>query len=241
MTSTWYERPLMEYEGTVAPDRARLQAMFPLLRAIPDDPDYRKYVPIEYRLDAKAIVGELAQDLSKGKSAHVWVELAHWGTVGAEIFAEASALVAGLALAGPILGVVGGFLMLGAGLQEAAEKIADNWSATGFSRGVVMGADKRRAGQLKETFGNLYFPPNYSFPQGRNVAIANYRAGLLAGYLQGRLLSTNQRVIFWRDLGRRMGDQSYRGPQEQWRAVDWSNWYTDAAGVFNRDHLVHRG
>ncbi|SIR96710.1 hypothetical protein [Micromonospora avicenniae] len=69
-----------------------------LREALPDDPDYRKYIPIEYRLDAKRIVGDLAQDLQGGHSAHVWVELAHAGLLTAEIVAETSALISGLAV-----------------------------------------------------------------------------------------------------------------------------------------------
>jgi hypothetical protein len=212
---------------------------FALVRVIPDDPNYRKYVPINYRLNAKKIVGEVAQDLSsKGKSAHFWVELAHWGLVGAEIAFEASILVAGLAIAGPVLGLVAVGLALGAPYYEAAEKIAANWSATGFSRGVVMGADKRRAQLVKDYFENDYFPPNPYFPRGRSIAIANYRMGLLVGYVQGRLLSPNQRAIFWRDLGHRMADQSYRGSSEQWKRRQWVDWYVRVAAVFRRDHLT---
>ena len=100
-----------------------------------------------------------------------------------------------------------------------------------------MGADKRRANMVKDYFGNDYFPPNPMFPRGRSIAIANYRLGLLAGYVQGRLLSPNQRAIFWRDLGHRMGDQSYRGSPTQWTRRDWIDSYVSAAAVFRRDHL----
>ncbi len=49
-----------------------------LWEVIPDDPNYQKYIPINYRLDATRLVG-LAQDLQRGKSAHIWVELTEWG------------------------------------------------------------------------------------------------------------------------------------------------------------------
>jgi hypothetical protein len=225
--------------ATRAASAQRASPIFALVRAIPDSPNYQKYVPIEYRLNAKAIVGHLSEDLSKGESAHVWAELAHAGITVAEIFAETSILVSGLAIAGPFLALASSFLALGAPYQEAASHIAAAWSATGFSRGVVMGADRRPARQLIDYFGNDHFSENAFFPHGRDVAIANYRSGLIAGNLHGRLLSPNQRVIFWRDLGRRMGDQSYRGPQERWGRRQWSDWYTDVAAVFNRDHLVH--
>jgi hypothetical protein len=214
--------------------RQGLLHMYALPRSIPDDPNYARYVPLEYRLDAKAIVGELAQDLSKGQSAHVYVEAAHWGIAAAEMFELAGAL----ALATPVLMFVGSFLALGVPYQEAAEHIANEWSASGFSRGTVVGADRRPVRTLVDTFGNLYFPPNAQFPRARDVAVANYKAGLAAGYLQGRALSENQRRIFWRDVGGRMGDQSYRGPTERWGERQWSDWYTDVSAVFRRFHLV---
>lgn len=230
-----------EWEGSgagAAPARRQASA-FALVRAIPDDPNYQRYVPVEYRLNAKAIVGDLAQDLQEGRSVHHWVEMAHGGLAVAEIAFESSILVSGLAIAGPLLGLAGTFLALGAPYQEAAATIAAQWSATGFSRGVVMGADGRPARQLINYFGNLYFPATPAFPRGRGIAMANYRVGLIAGYVQGRQLSRNQRAIFWRDLGRRMGPQSYRGPQAQWTRAQWSDWYTEIAAVFSRFHLVH--
>jgi hypothetical protein len=209
-----------------------------LWEVIPDDPDYQKYIPINYRLDATRLVGGLAQDLQRGKSAHFWVELTEWGLNTAEIFELLSAtgsLVAGLL--GPFLGTAASFLALGAGYQEAWEKIAEEKAASGYSRGAVMGANKRSPGLLREYYGHLTF----SYPgneHGARVAKVTHNAGLVTGYLHGRALRQNQRVIFWHDLGRRMPDQSHRGPQSQWRQQDWSEWYGEAAAAFRRDHLT---
>jgi hypothetical protein len=211
-----------------------------LWEVIPDDPNYQRYVPIEYRLDATRLVGGLAEDLQHGQSAHAWVELADWGLTTIEIFelVEAtSALALAVSVAGPILGLVSSFLAIGAGYHEAAEKIAADSSASGYSRGAVMGADKRPPSLVRDYFGNLTFT-NTFYQEGANVAKASHNAGLVTGYVHGRALRQNQRVIFWRDLGRRMGDQSYRGPQSQWSSRDWSFWYTDVAAVFRRDHLT---
>jgi hypothetical protein len=239
-----YEFEAVPWPGGLGPQARTLPpsspqtSTFALVRTIPDDPDYRKYVPLNYRLDAKKIVGEVAQDLSsKGKSADFWVELAHAGLTAAEIFAETSALVGALAIAGPVLGLVATGLALGAGYYEAGEKIAADWSATGFARGTVMGADDSRASRVKDYFGNDYFAPNPQFPRGRLIAMGNYKMGLLVGYAQGRRLSPNQRTIFWRDLGQRMGDQSYRGPSAQWQRREWIDWYVSVAAVFRANHL----
>ncbi|CAA9891952.1 hypothetical protein METHB2_530027 [Candidatus Methylobacter favarea] len=215
------------------------RSTFALARVIPDDPNFQKYVPINYRLNAKKIVGETAHDLSKGLRIHHGVEIVHVLFTAAEIIAEAT-VVAGLLLGGIALAAaaVGNFLALGAPYLEAAKKISANWASSGFSRGVVMDADKRQAQLVKNYFGNDYFPPNSAFPRSRSIAIANYKMGLLVGYVNGRALSQNQRRIFWRDLSHRMGDQSYRGSQKQWTRREWIDSYVTAAAIFRRDHLT---
>ncbi|SIS00829.1 hypothetical protein [Micromonospora avicenniae] len=100
-----------------------------------------------------------------------------------------------------------------------------------------MGADGRSARLVREYYGSPVFRNSF-FPAGAKVAKANHHAGLVAGYLHGRVLTKNQRAIFWRDLGSRMGDQSHRGPASQWRSRDWNDWYTYAAARFRRDHLI---
>jgi hypothetical protein len=209
-----------------------------LWEVIPNDPNYQRYIPIDYRLDATRLVGGLAQDLQRGKSAHFWAELADWGLTTAEIselLSAPAALVAGVF--SPLLGAASSFLALGAGYHEAWMKIAEDQAASGYSRGAVMGADRRSPSLVRQYFGNLHFhyPGN---GQGDRVAKATHDAGLVTGYLHGRALRQNQRTIFWRDLGRRMTEQSHRGPQSQWRSRDWSDWYTATAAVFRRYHLT---
>ena len=233
---------------------------------IPNDPNYRKYVPIEYRLDARSIVAYLADDLRKGKAARIWVELAHHGVIpGAE--SRPSPLAPYLAVEGahgglmgvetvttvaeaaPVVGLVGGiaapflvlagaFMELAEADREAAEKIAKDNAASGYSRGAVMGADMRSASLVREYYGNFSPRRNDFLPSGAKVAKANHDVGLAAGYLHGRVLTKNQKTIFFRDLGSRMGDQSYRGPTSQWRSRDWIDRYTDSAAFFRRYHLT---
>jgi hypothetical protein len=90
---------------------------------------------------------------------------------------------------------------------------------------------------MLQLFGRADVGKYNNFPYGGRVAIANYSAGLLAGYVQGRSLSERQRAIFWHDLRRRMGDQSYRGPREKWSRREWIDWYVTVAAIFRRDHL----
>ena len=222
---------------------ADLRQRYPLVALLPNVADYRGPLPIEYRLDAKKMVGELAQDISLlGPKAHVFLEGIHWGIAAAEMFellGEATLLAGVLSVLAPVIAGAAVFIGLGAPYAEAAEQIAGEWSASGFSRGLVMAADGRGFRDLKRTFGfsNRAFPDNHFFPRGKSIAIANYRAGLVAGYAQGRALCPAQRAILMRDLGRRMGNQSWRGPQPRWTARGWSEWYTDLAATFRATHL----
>ena len=221
--------PLYENEGRFGTTTGSSSSA--LLRAIPDRAEYRRFVPLDYRLDAKAIVGKLAQDLQKLKDPSA----SQLGAMAKAIFNFASggnpfSAMLGI-LTGALKNIPGGYL-------GAAQKIAASEAARGFAHGAVAGADGRSLAYIREMFGSRYFPPNHMFEYGRTIAIANYRAGLLAGYVQGRSLSKNQRAIFWRDLQARMGDQSFRGPSSQWSRKQWSDWYWEVGGIFQRYHLV---
>jgi hypothetical protein len=218
-------------------------ARYPLLALVPNVPDYRNPLPIEFRIDAKKMVGDLAQDLhGLGEKAHVLMEAVDWGITSVEIFgliAETSALAGTLAVLGPVLAWASGFVALGAPYVEAAKEIAAREAASGFSAGLVMGANNASFRKMKEYFGNLVFPKNDFLPQGKAIATANYRAGLVAGFAQARALCPAQRDVIMRDVGRRMGDQSWRGDPSRWSDRDRRNWYIDVAATFNGAHLVH--
>jgi hypothetical protein len=234
MTRGGYPQPWgseAQYESATDA-RARRQRALPL--AIPDDPNYQRHVPIEYRLDAKQIVGELAVDLQSGKGTSFWVELAHAGLVAADIL-EAPALTIA---AGAILAAAAPLIAIGAAYQDAAEIVAKQYASAGFSRGAVMGADGRPPSLVRDYFGNTQFDYDPKLPNGREIRKANHGLGLIAGFGQGRMLSKNQRAIFWHDLGYRMGDQSYRGPMNTWARLQWVQWYIDAATAFSMHHLV---
>lgn len=204
---------------------------YALLKAIPDNPDYARFVPIDYRLDAKAMVGKLSVDLKQLKTPDA-KEMAKFAK---DVFKIVGGGDPGSVMINILVGVLknipGGYL-------AAAGEIAKDWSARGFARGVVLGANGRSKKLLIEMFGHEYIPPNNFFPYGRKVAAANYGGGLLTGYVQGRALSKNQGAIFWRDLGRRMGDQSFRGPSAGWSDKVWQEWYVEAAAIYRRYHLT---
>jgi outer membrane protein OmpA-like peptidoglycan-associated protein len=231
--------PIVSTACIVLPARV---AVYPLLGLIPNVPDYTGKLPINYNLDAKKLVGEVAQDISSlGHKAHFITEISHAGFTAVEIFelVGATGTLAGvLTVLAPLTALLANFIALGAGYAQAAEILARDWSASGYSRGVVMGADGRKPVLVKEYFRNACCPKDNAFPAGRGIAIANYRTGLMVGYTHGRMLCPNQRAIFWKDLVNRMDNQSYRGPSAKWTARGWSDWYTDAAGAFRKAHLL---
>jgi hypothetical protein len=203
---------------------------FALLRAIPDNADYARFVPLDYRLNAKAIVGKLSTDLEQLKDPSA-KDLRKFAEQVFKFVSGGSPVNVMLKiLVGALKNIPGGYL-------AAAAKIADEYAASGFSRGVVLGAEPRPRSYLIDTFGRDLIPTNRAFPLGGKIADANYGAGLVAGYVQGKALSKNQRVIFWKDLRRRMGDQSYRGATSTWSTKQWRDWYVDVAAAFRRYHL----
>ena len=221
-----------EQEGVLSQigGEARRRALFPLAYAIPDDQNHQRYTTIAYRLDATALVRDVAEDLKKGERAHFLIELAHWGIAAGEIFAEASALAGLLSIGAPVLAMLGNFLALGMPYAEINKELAVRWSRTGLSRGVVIGADERRASYL-----HRMFPVTDAGPS--RIARGSYKVGLLVGYAQGRVLSKNQRAIFWRDLKLRLNDPRFHGPVANWGHQQWSAWYVSVAATFSRDHL----
>jgi len=194
-----------------------------------------------YIIDAKGLVGDLAVDMQGGGTASKGIEIGHFVLTFVEVFelVAATTFAAGaLAVAAPLVGLAASLAALGSGYQEAAEEIAKRAAASGFSHGVVMGADGRKFSQLRAYFGNTIFPPNPFVPQGQKIETANYRLGLAAGFIQGKALSENQRANFWGDLSLRLGDQSYRGSIKQWSERDWIDWYITAGGAFRALHLA---
>jgi hypothetical protein len=227
--SPWSGEDELEYEsesfiGHLVKSSPHL-SKYALVRVIPDDPDYRKHVPMEYRLDAKEIVGGFVQDMQRDEPT-LLQDLIEVGMKGVE---EAT---------GQPIGWMKKLLWaslvpLGIGYQGAAEVTAARAAAIGFSQGVVMGAEGRSWSLVRDYFGGRRY-----FDENAKVESKNYGAGLIAGYVQGRKLSQNQRAIFWRDLGHRMGDQPVPGPSANWGRNQWVDWYITVAGRFWQDHLV---
>jgi hypothetical protein len=203
---------------------------FALVRAIPDTADFAPHVPLEYRLNAKEIVGKLSSDLQKLKAPDA-KEIIDFGKDIWEFIGGGSPVgLMGNLLVGVLKNIPGGYLALGA-------EIAEQWATRGFARGVALGAGRRSKAYLKQTYGHDRMPDYRESANGKKIAASNYGAGLVAGYIQGRALTKNQHVIFWKDLRSRMGSQTWRGARDRWGERDWQEWYSDCATAFTRYHL----
>jgi hypothetical protein len=215
-------------QRTAREEERHKAAVTALIRAIPDDPDWAKHVPLEYRLDAKEIVDFLLEDLHQAKARvgddlerlHTGVEFADWGIALAEMFEVAGAAM----LFGPVLATAGLFLSLGAGYAAANEAIAIEQARVGFSLGVVTSSQGMSAARIKEHWGDSWSRYGAGAADNANAVSKTYRlGGLGAGFLQGRRLSANQRTVFWKDLQRRLTTTK----------PDWVAW----AGVFLNAHV----
>lgn len=155
----------------------------------------------------------------------------------AEMFTEAELIVA-LGEFFPIVSaVIGQWFSLGAGYAASRAQIAKENMRSGFSRGVVLGADGRKPMLLKEYFWKFHPDPNPVDEDAGKIAQKAYNQGLIAGFMQGRELTKAQREWFWRDIGHRAGDQSFRGNSKDWGKQEWIDWYILAAATFSRFHL----
>ena len=155
----------------------------------------------------------------------------------AEMFTEAE-LIAALGEFFPVVSaVIGQWFSLGAGYAAGRAAVAKENMASGFSRGVVLGADGRKPDALKAYFWKFQPDSNVVDHEAGKIAQAAYNQGLVTGFMQGRELNKKQREWFWRDIGHRAGDQSFRGDPSNWTKSDWLDWYILAAATFRRFHL----
>ena len=155
----------------------------------------------------------------------------------AEMFTEAELLVA-LGEFFPIVSaVIGQWFSLGAGYAAGRAAVAKENMQSGFSRGVVMGADGRKPELLRDYFWKFSPDPNPFDQEAGRIGQTAYNQGLVAGFLQGQELSKEQRAWLWKDLGHRLGDESWRGDPGTWTESEWIDWYVTVAAIFRRDHL----
>lgn len=156
----------------------------------------------------------------------------------AEMFTEAELILA-LGEFFPIVSaVIGQWFSLGAGYAAGRAAVAQENMQSGFSRGVVLGADNRKPSRLRDYFWKFEPDRNVFDEEAGRIGQTAYNQGLVAGYLQGKELSAEQKAWFWKDIGRRAGEQSHRGDSAEWDDCQWEDWYILAAATFRRFHLA---
>lgn len=162
-------------------------------------------------------------------------------TAGVVHLAGTLGLTATVAL--PIAGYVGIFVLLGNAHADAQNKLIKDEVLSGFSRGVILGANGAKPSYVRKHFVKWSPVHNSVYPEIGKKLQNEYNRALVAGYVQGKALSQNQIGILFRDLHSRMSDGTrnyYYGGGGQ-----WSNWgertkreyYIDIAAIFKGYHL----
>jgi hypothetical protein len=170
----------------------------------------------------------------------------HVGALAAMETAQTTAIVAGLGVGLEVLGPVAGeaavLLALGNAHAEAINSILEDQIRSGFSRGVVLGADDRPVSYLKENFVKWSPVSNAVYPEYGKKFQNAYNRALVAGYFQGRKLLEHkaQRAAFFEDLIGRMTVHptvTYGEDQDNWSDRSWVDYYVECAAVFRAKHL----
>jgi hypothetical protein len=178
------------------------------------------------------------------KKVEITVDVAHAVLTAIEIFEVplAGLLGLGVPVAGALLAAAAPFLAIGSGYAEATTIVARREMRTGFSRGVVCGASRRRWSDVKDWFWQYSPTPN---PFNPPAAIAGQKAnntGLAAGFLQGQELAknANKHSFFWTSLKKRLtaGDiAQYAGKRDSWQRRDYIDMYITYAVLFEKLYL----
>jgi hypothetical protein len=148
----------------------------------------------------------------------------------------------GVTAIAPLVAWVGTFFALGSGYAEARAIISRRRIRSGFTLGVVMGADHRKWPEVKSMFWE-YGPESNAFdPDAGKIAQKAFNAGLVAGFLQGREVdeAPRKKKYFWTSIGASLtpGDRSeFGGDSKSWSDLTWRNWYLTASVKFDNLYL----
>ncbi len=150
------------------------------------------------------------------------------------------------AITGPILEFILFWLQFGGAYQDAQVDIARTAMKSGFSRGVVTGADFRRWAYVTQLFWQTkadYRVDAYAGQGAGNLQQQAYNAALKAGFVQGRQITKDlqQMNFFWKSLAAALspGERAeFSGDSKSWPSNKWSNWYVTAAAKFQLRYLA---
>ena len=143
-----------------------------------------------------------AEDVEKLHILHYALEVIEGVEVGLPVLEIhiAGALGLSLVVAGPISGAAAVFVALGLPHAEAINNVIKDQISSGFSRGVVLGADERSTSFVKTHFVQYSPVPHVVYPEYGGKFRDEYNRGLVAGYAQGKRLDKMQSGAFFKDL-----------------------------------------
>jgi hypothetical protein len=145
-------------------------------------------------------------------------------------------------VAAPVAAEAAVLLAIGNAHAEAINSILEDQIRSGFSRGVVLGADDRPGSYVKENFVKFSPVSNAVYPEYGKKFQNAYNRALVAGYAQGRKLLEHkaQRSAFFEDLYARMSvhpSVTYGEDQDTWSDRSWVDYYIECAATFRATHL----
>ena len=172
-----------------------------------------------------------------GPAAKVAFDAAR-GAAGAGGFALQGTVGAlALELLGPLAAWVQVWIGLGGPYLEARQYIADTEARSGVSRGIVTGASGVSGEMVRERLGRNFQPKNPWDEGATALAKNSYNFALIAGFVEGRRLSVEQRKVFWRGLGSKMPNIATYSDPARWTRDEWISFYIDAATTYQRNYM----
>ena len=162
-----------------------------------------------------------------------------------EIFAPTVVEFLGVALPAiaPLISMLGVFVELGSGYADAWAEISRRRMRSGFSIGLVMGADGRKPDYVNGMFREYDPESSYpSDPHAARIAQDSFNTGLAAGFAQGQQIakSPGKMKFFWDSIRASLtpGDRAeFGGDRRTWSRLTWRNWYLTAGAHFSKLYL----
>jgi hypothetical protein len=205
-----------------------------------DDEDDRKAATV-----AEQVGKAMPETPEIGTGTHVLVyvlQVVEGVEIGLGILEATGAVALGFEIAGPLATAALFWIEVGGAHMEAINSLIRDEMLSGFSRGVVLGADDRTPEYVKANFVKRSPVRNSVYPE-YGVKFQNaYNQSLAAGYAQGRKLLENKarRAAFFEDLYARMSTHpsiEFGTDQDKWGERDWVNYYITCAATFRGHHL----
>ena len=138
----------------------------------------------------------------------------------------------GLAVAGPIVGMVGIFMALGAPYEEA--EIKNEATANGFSQGLVAGFLRMSGSTVNSLFVVHDIMRHNEFDPHADVVEANaYNRGLVAGFTLAKYASDEEKKSFVLEIRQFTGDVAVG----DWQDRDKINYVIEYAAKLRLNYL----